>query len=107
MRTALTYRFTMWAVVCAAAAVLGQLVMWWWAGGSYIGGDERSFQQIALQAWSAALQILIWLTVVFAGGAIATRVVAEARGWGEADDAEDDPYGDDPFGGEPVLGDTR
>lgn len=103
MRTALTYRFTTWAVVCAATALLGQLVVWWLAGGSYFNDGSGGIppSQLALQVWSAALQILIWLTAVFAAGAVATRVAAEARGWGEADEADDDPYGDDPFGGEP------
>jgi hypothetical protein len=110
MRTALTYRFTTWAVVCAAIAVVGQLVVWWWAGGAYVPGDGSGLPpaQVALQVWSAVLQILVWLTAVFAAGAVATMVVAEARGWGAADESDDDPYGGDPYGESgPILGDTR
>jgi hypothetical protein len=99
MRTALAYRFTSLAVITGATAVVGSLLVWWWAGGAFSapeGGMPSS--QIFLQAWTVLAQILIYLTAVFAAGAVAMRVLAVAKGWDvDADgDIDDEPYDDGP-----------
>jgi hypothetical protein len=99
MKTALAYRFTSLAVITGATAVVGSLLVWWWLGASsFDPGTGLPSSQIFLQAWTVLTQILIYLTAVFAAGAVAMRVLAVAKGWDvDADgDIDDEPYDDGP-----------
>lgn len=98
MATALTYRFRSLAILCAAVAVAGSLLVWGLIGGSFSPDGSMRGAQALLQAWTVAVQILIWLTAVFAAGAVATRVLAVAKGW---DDDADGTVDDDPDAGGP------